>query len=417
VSVSKESSKLPASRGNKTQHKKQRKEKQAKNREAKSADLLVQGFNDAAAKMLGAADALKEKEKVVSENNIDHLKKTIDRLEQEKAELKSQTLSKDAQIDIDRKFSLRWDEEYESRIIDVSYASTPAFLLLGIKIVIFVFGILLTIGIENLAVFAYFAMIPPALWHCVEFLPMFLLLFMIYSMKMPGYFNWRFYLKLYRKAITFTLCFVFSFFFPIVMKKFPIGLDPVSASLFDMLFTYCLYVAHRCLSTNYLMFKLSKRKRHRYLVDIPEDDVLNADLRPESLKRGKLVFSDPMETSAHYTMNFVDVCDLAGVDTFSGDPVLAHWEMVYSDAMVDKYGRKDFKISLEMLAQLNHLATMMPAEKSIAYERIEFAAKNIVSVNTDKYDFTEGNHLSLHTVLLAKALYHQQRESVSEVPF
>jgi hypothetical protein len=82
----------------------------------------------------------------------------------------------------------------------------------------------------------------------------------------------------------------------------------------------------------------------------------------------------------------------------------------------DKY--YTFDISLEMLSQLNHLALMTPTpDKSVAYERIKFAAKNIMSVNTNRFDFINGDHHLLHTTAIALGLYEQQHERASLLPF
>jgi hypothetical protein len=399
-------------------HKKQRKQKKGKvatNREAHSQDLLVAAFKDADSQQKGAVDALKETIEVVKSNDLGELKKQIDRLEQEKADLSSQIPAKNSQLSLKHNFTLTWEETLSTLIEDVNHTQGPMMYFTIVKIIMMIFHLIEWFGWWPFFI-AYVLTIPPLLAHAAKLFPISTCLWNLLVLKGPGKINWRLHFKLHRKNLFFAMLFFLeyniTYVAPYLSKEIYGGIN----GPLDIILTIFIFVAYRYLCVTYTKFTTSHIKTHRYDIN-PNTDTEVSDLRTETMKKGKMVYMDPTYANSNYTFTLHHEYVLEGVMNLSLDPVLSRWNVHQDLSELDLKGRKTFKVSIELLSQLNHLAITMPTEQKVAYDRIEFAAKNICAVNVNRFDFTEGDHILLHTVALAKGLYQQQRESVAHVPF
>lgn len=407
-------SQLPASRGKKTHKKQKERGKVAKNRQAQSTDLLVGAFKDAKEKMEGSQDALKEMKTVVAENDLAHLKKTIDRLTQEKADLQSQVPSKTSQTLLNGEFSMRFDEVIHTAQAPVDHAQGPMayFSIMKIFMLLWHFSFLYLPAF----IVTWYMMVPPMLWHLIRLLPLSTLVWNLLIWQTPGKIDWKLQFLLHRKNLFFLCMFIIDLNYTYIMPHVSSVDNDFYHVHVDALLTLMILIIYRYVCITYYVLTRSQVKTHHYTVR-PSQDTLTQDLRTESMKRGKMVFMNSLYATADYHFSMREDFELNGIRHFTKAPVCTRWSISISAQDIDLIGRRNFKVSIELLAQLNHLAITMPAEQKVAYERIEFAAKNICAVNTDKYDFVEGDHILLHTVALAKALYQQQRESILHVPF
>lgn len=392
-----------------------KKQKQAKNREAKRADQLVEAFNSAQAQLKGEADALSETREVVTENDVAELKRTIDKLNQEKADLASQVPPKNSQRGFGS-FKLQWPEELSRNEMAVDYAHKAIIAYSVLKVTLFVCHILLMFSLSFDFDSLLGDIVIPLLFHLSFMLPVSMVLWNLSAYRWLGRYEWGFYRRIHRRSVVLSFLYNIQYWFIILLLFFSY-IGPQTAHVFDTLSTLTIFLITRYVGITYHRFTVIRIKHHTYDVTPLAAQATTQDLRTEAAKRGKLVFADNLRAQAIYSYELYDSCKLEGVENFSLDPVVQLWKWIEPQCLVEKEGRRQFTVSVELLAQLNQLAVTLPTEKLIAYERIEFAAKNICSVNSDKYDFVDGNHTLLHTVALAKALYHQQVESVSQIPF
>jgi len=80
--------------------------------------------------------------------------------------------------------------------------------------------------------------------------------------------------------------------------------------------------------------------------------------------------------------------------------------------------QENIKVSLEQVAQMNTSLIHYPGTTDdVAWERIRFATVNMGVVNTDKYDYMDGDHTIAHSALLTYAIHKRLQRETSKLPF
>jgi hypothetical protein len=141
---------------------------------------------------------------------------------------------------------------------------------------------------------------------------------------------------------------------------------------------------------------------------VPYDDVTK-DVRPDLLAKGKLLHTDPL--LAYYTYNHSERCCLC---VLYYTYVVPDWVFLYWFISREKR----VLVSVELLSQLNTFSNTMPTlTEQLASDRLQYAARNICTVNLDRFDFMYGENVVANTVFLAYAIYKRTNASTKSLPF
>lgn len=373
--------------------------------------------------MRGEQDGLKEAKEQVHANDLTHLSAELDKAKKEIADLQGKIPSSAQPALSTSQFSFAYHEPLSQKVHSIAWLMSPMWIYILLKIVSWAMYLLDWAGISvSTALITIFS--GRGFVLAMNYTPFVVLLWTCYySLSLlPGKTNWRLYWYTTRKAVFYTLyasaTMAFSahlFQLDSIEKEEDIDTLRYRA-MFEVAGVIFLFLIRRFIRVDYQTLTVTEKYRHKYTIAHKSDFALTSDLRTEAMKRGKLVYMDNKEAVVTYTKTKTVFFKITGVDVENGDDVSEEWEIAH-DPKKTVGTTHTFRASLEMLAQLNHLAVMLPSEKSVAYERIEYAAKNIVSVNTDRFDFMSGDHYLLYTVALAKGLYESQREEVLKIPF
>lgn len=125
------------------------------------------------------------------------------------------------------------------------------------------------------------------------------------------------------------------------------------------------------------------------------------DVRPDQMARGKLLHSDPRLIKMSYNKKMRKCLCFGSV------------ELCYSWTTKTR----QVTVSVELLAQLNVYSNTMPVvDAKTACDRLTYAARNICTVNLDRYDFMYENVVA-NTVFVGYALYKRTKQTTKSLPF
>ncbi len=371
--------------------------KQRNKGKSQTADKLVAAFNEESAKIAGQEDALKETRKIVEESDLHHLSAQIDKLATENAKLSSLIPRGTQETAPTQSFDIKWTESKDVEYLPAPFRSVFWLCLLS-WILIYIDG-----DLKYTFDFEFYGL-PCAVLLCACAMQCLVLLVCLWVVP------WRCWHMLWNVVLSLVPFFVLNFG-ALTSLYYHRAVVCVLNNPMDGVYFYVSLIVGLVLwwfIPSYTKLRKTVKRLHCHSVcPMQRDSKYDSDLRPEVMKKGKLVFLDPRKAFVTYKRTSV----LELVYSYSDS------RHVVSEELSSRV-KATFQISMEVLSQLTHLAVAMPTDdRSVAYERLKFGAKNIVNVNVDRYEFASGEQTLVATTAIAIALYEQTCEKMGSLSF